>query len=139
MPLFISRVMQQSPPIIYGNGSQCRSYTFITDAVDGLLRAGAYDEGVGEIFNIGNDEEICINELAEYIINISGNNLKPIYKPFGNGIRVENREVLRRQPDVSKARDILGFTAQVPWQEGVRQFREWYIQEHGIEPAMAGS
>ncbi|MFC1713338.1 NAD-dependent epimerase/dehydratase family protein, partial [Candidatus Poribacteria bacterium] len=137
MPLFISRVMQKSPPIIYGNGSQCRSYTFITDAVDGILRAGAYDEAVGEIFNIGNDEEICINELAEYIINISGNNLKPIYKPFGNGIRVENREVLRRQPDVSKARDLLGFAAQVPWQEGVRQFREWYLEKYNIEPIMA--
>jgi len=139
MPLFISRIMQKTPPIIFGNGSQSRSYTFITDAVDGLLRAGAYDGTVGEIFNIGNDEEICLNELAEYIINISGNNLKPIYKPFGNGIRVENREVLRRQPDVSKARDLLGFAAQVPWQEGVRLFREWYIQKYNAEPAMAGS
>lgn len=139
MPLFISRVMQKSPPIIHGNGKQSRSYTFITDAIDGILRAGSHDDAVGEIFNIGNDEEITINELAEYIINISGNNLKPIYKPFGDGIRVENRDVQRRQPDISKARDMLNFAVQVPWQEGVKRFREWYLQKHNVEPIMAGS
>jgi UDP-glucose 4-epimerase len=130
MPLFISRVMKKTPPIIYGNGQQSRSYTFITDAVNGILLAGASEDAIGEVFNIGNDEEISINELAEFIIEISGNNLKPIYKPFGNGIRVENREVLRRQPDISKARDLLGFAVHVSWQEGVRQFREWYLENH---------
>jgi nucleoside-diphosphate-sugar epimerase len=103
------------------------------------LRAGAYEEAIGEVFNIGNDEEISINELAEYIIEISGNSLKPIYKPFGNGIRVENREVLRRQPDISKAQNLLDFEVQVPWQEGVKQFREWYLQKYSVEPVMAGS
>lgn len=139
MPKFISRIMQKSPPIIYGNGLQSRSYTFITDAIDGILLAGASDDAVGEIFNIGNDEEISINELAEYIIHISGNNLKPIHKPFGNGIRVENREVLRRQPDISKAKSMLGFGVRVPWREGVRRFREWYLQEHEMEPAIVSS
>ena len=138
MPMFISRAVRKSPPVIYGSGLQSRSYTFITDAIDGILRAGAHDDAVGETFNIGNDEEISINELAEYIIEISGNSLKPIYKPFGDGIRVENREVLRRQPDISKAQNILGFSVQVPWQEGVRQFREWYLQKYEVEPVMAG-
>lgn len=139
MPKFISRIMQKSPPIIYGNGLQSRSYTFVTDAVNGILLAGASDNGIGETFNIGNDEEISINELAEYIIEISGNHLKPVYKPFGNGIRVENREVLRRQPDISKARSLLDFGIQVSWQEGVKLFREWYIQNNGEKPAMAYS
>lgn len=130
MPIFISRVMQNLPPIVYGDGSQSRSYTFITDAVNGILLAVASDEAVGEVVNIGNDEEISINELAEFIIQISGNNLKPIYKPFGDGIRVENREVLRRQPDIYKAQTMLGFSIQVPWQEGVRRFTEWYLQKH---------
>ena len=138
MPLFISRIMRKTPPIIYGNGLQSRSYTFITDAINGILLAGASKDAIGEIFNIGNDEEISINELAEFIIEISGNNLKPIYRPFGDGIRVENREVLRRQPDISKARDILGFGVQVSWQEGVRQFREWYLEKHKAESVMAG-
>ncbi len=138
MPLFISRVMQKTPPIIYGNGLQSRAYTFIADAVNGILLAGESKDAIGEILNIGNDEEISINELAEFIIEISGNNLKPIYKPFGNGIRVENREVLRRQPDISKARQMLGFGVQVPWREGVKQFREWYLENHKSESITSG-
>ncbi len=139
VPKFISRVTRKSPPIIYGNGLQSRSFTFITDAVNGILLAGASEKAVGEVFNIGNDEEISISELAEFIIEISGNNLKPVYRPFGDGIRVESREVLRRQPDISKARNILGFGIQVPWQEGVRRFREWYLQKDEVDPVMVSS
>jgi nucleoside-diphosphate-sugar epimerase len=128
MPIFISRVMQGLSPVIYGEGSQSRSYTYITDAVHGILLAGASDKGIAEVFNIGNDEEISINELARFIIEISGNNLEPIYRPFGDGIRIENREILRRQPDISKASSVLGFRITIPWQEGVRRFRQWYTE-----------
>ena len=127
MPIFISRITKGLPPIIYGHGSQSRSYTFITDAIEGILRAGASKSGENEVFNIGNDEEIRITELAEFIIGISGNNLKPTYRPFGDGVRVEKREILRRQPDISKAAMLLGFKPKVSWREGVRRFREWYI------------
>ncbi len=116
IPIFISRVVKGLPPIIYGNGSQSRAYTYITDAVNGTLLAAASDNTVGETFNIGNDEAITLTELAHYIIDICGNHHKPIFKNFGDGIRVEKREILKRQPDISKARRMLGFEAMVPWQ-----------------------
>lgn len=126
IPIFISRVVKGLPPIIYGNGSQSRAYTYITDAVNGTLLAAASDNTVGETFNIGNDEAITLTELAHYIIDICGNHHKPIFKNFGDGIRVEKREILKRQPDISKARRMLGFEAMVPWQKGVKQFTAWY-------------
>lgn len=130
MPKFIARVMDNQPPIIFGNGEQSRSYTFITDAVRGILLAAAADDAVGQTFNIGNDQEISLNELARFIINHSGYDLEPTYRPFGDGIRVETREILRRQPDISKARRVLGFRISVPWPEGVARFTESYIQQN---------
>ncbi len=129
MPIFISRVFYRQSPIIYGDGSQSRSYTYITDAVNGILLAGASEKAVGQTFNIGNDEVTTIQELAGYIIQLSGNHLRPVYKNLGEGIRVEKREIIRRQPDISKARQMLLFDAQVPWKEGVHRFTEWYRQK----------
>jgi len=126
MPIFLSRVLRGLSPIVYGNGSQSRAYTYITDAVNGTLLAAASEKSVCEIFNIGNSEAITLTELAQYIIDISGNHLKPIFKNFGEGIRMEKREVIRREPDISKAQQILGFELDVSWQKGVKQFSAWY-------------
>ena len=126
MPIFLSRVLRGLPPIVYGNGSQSRAYTYITDAVNGTLLAAASEEGAGAIFNIGNNEAITLTELAQYIIDISGNHLKPVFKNFGEGIRMEKREVIRREPDITKAQKTLGFALEVPWQKGVKQFAIWY-------------
>jgi nucleoside-diphosphate-sugar epimerase len=138
MPKFIARVMHNRPPIIYGDGRQSRSYTFISDAVRGILAAAAADEAVGEVFNIGNDQEVSLNELARFIIRFSGYDLEPIYRPFGDGIRVEDREILRRQPDIGKARRSLGFEIEVPWPEGVARFTESYLEEHRMAQPRSG-
>jgi UDP-glucose 4-epimerase len=126
IPIFISRVLRGEPPVIYGHGDQRRCYTYVDDAVRGTILAAISENGVGEVFNIGNDQEVSILELAEYIIRISGNDLKPIYKAFGDGIRAESREIFSRRPDILKARTLLGFDVTVSWQEGVKRFMEWY-------------
>jgi nucleoside-diphosphate-sugar epimerase len=129
MPMFISRVLQQLPPVIYGSGEQSRCYTFVSDAVDGIVRAGASPRAVGEVYNIGNDEEVTIYDLARYVIGMAGNDLQPVFRPFGEGIRVERREILRRQPDIRKAQRDLGFSIKTRWQEGVREYFAWCMEE----------
>lgn len=126
IPIFASRVLNNLDPIIYGHGTQYRCYTYIDDIVAGTLLAAASEEAIGETFNIGNDQEVSIRELAEYIIRLCGKGLKPVYKNFGEGIRVENREIFRRKPDIFKACSTFGFEAQVTWEEGVKRFVEWY-------------
>jgi nucleoside-diphosphate-sugar epimerase len=128
IPIFISKVAKGEPPVIYGHGNQSRCYTFVDDAIDGVILSSSLKEGIGEAFNIGNDEEVSVEQLAQYIISISGkNSLKPIYKPFGEGIRVEEREILKRRPDILKARTLLGFEVSTTWQEGIKRSLEWYM------------
>ncbi|MFH1850439.1 MAG: NAD-dependent epimerase/dehydratase family protein [archaeon] len=127
MPIFISRVVKNEAPVIYGNGEQSRSYTFVSDAVRGTLQAAACEKAVNNVFNIGNDEMVTLTELADYIIHLSGRDLKPVYKSFGDGIRVEKREILRRQPDTTRAREAFGFSITTPWKEGVKKFMDWYV------------
>lgn len=125
IPIFISRVLRGESPVIYGDGSQRRSYTFIDDAINGTILAGFLPEGAGQAFNIGSTEEITIKELADFIISVSGNNLSPQYRPFGQGIRLESREVFQRKPEISKAHSLLGFEVRTSLQEGIRAFMRW--------------
>jgi UDP-glucose 4-epimerase len=126
--IFMSKVSRGEPPIIYGHGNQSRCYTYVDDAVNGTILAASLGEGIGEVFNIGNDVEVSILQIAEYIIEISGKDgLKPVYRPFGDGIRVEAREIMKRKPDILKARTLLGFDPTVTWQEGFRRVLEWHV------------
>lgn len=128
IPIFISKAARGEPPVIYGHGNQSRCYTYVEDAVDGIILASTSEQAVGEVFNIGNDEEVTVEELAQYIIKFAGkDSVKPIYKPFGEGIRVEEREILKRRPDILKARTMLGFEVSTSWQEGIKSSMDWYL------------
>ena len=127
--IFISRVLRGEPPIIYGHGNQSRCYTYVDDAVKGTILAATLEEGVGEVFNIGNEEEeVSLLELAEYIIEISKKDgLRPVYRPFGDGIRVEAREIIKRRPATLKARTLLGYDTTISWREGIKRVMEWHL------------
>lgn len=130
IPIFVSRALQNLSPIIYGHGSQSRCYLYVDDAVDGTLAALALDGIDGQVFNIGTDQPVSVLSLAEYICEISGHPaLRPEYRPFGDGIRVERIEILQRVPDILKARSVLGFDYSVDWREGVARVIQHYDQK----------
>lgn len=128
MSLFVSRVAKNKPPIVYGDGNQLRSYTYIDDAIKGTISAAVLDDAVGDVFNIGNDKPTTINELADLVIQYFGENLKPEFKNFGDGIRLEKREIKQRMPDISKAKKILGYGPKVSLREGVERYIKWYTE-----------
>jgi UDP-glucose 4-epimerase len=130
IPIFISGIVSGKPPIIYGHGNQSRCYTYITDAVKGIMLAMTAKEAVGEVFNIGNTEEVTVLQLADYLIGLLDGDMKPVYQPFGDGIRVEGREIFRRQPDILKAMTRLGFDIEVSWKEGVKRFCDWFLENN---------
>ncbi len=129
VPIFIDQVTNNKAPTIYGDGKQYRCYTHVNDAVRGTILAAISEESVDEVFNIGNDDPLTIKGLADYIIKLSGKKMKPVYKKFGEGIRLERREVKKRMPDISKARKILGYNPQVHWKQGIKEFYEWHQQD----------
>lgn len=121
IPKFLLRSMAGKPMVIFGDGTQTRDFTFVTDTARGILLAGISPAAVGQTINLGSNYEITISELAEKVKAVVGN-------PNAEVIHDEPRpgDVLRLYADSRKAGELLGFEAQVPLEEGLRQLKAWY-------------
>jgi UDP-glucose 4-epimerase len=126
--IMINRMLQGKQPIIYGDGEQNRSFSFVQDCVDPLLAMGERDGLSGEIINIGPDEEVTtINELARVIADLLGFKLHPIY------VADRPNEVRSATCSSDKARRLLGYKTKVTLREGLESMVRW-IREHGPRP-----
>jgi UDP-glucose 4-epimerase len=130
--VFIEAILRGRPIPIHGDGLQTRSFTYVSDTVRGIA-AALTDGPAGEIFNIGSTHEVTIVDLARMIHRLSGatDRLELNFIPYNeiNGCKYE--DVRRRVPDVSKANHVLGFSAQVGLEEGLRRTIEWQRQMCG--------
>lgn len=126
-PVFISAVLKDEVIPIHGDGKQTRSFTFVSDTVDGIYAAIFRDEANGEILNIGNDEEVTILELAERVKKASGTpgELKVEFVPYESFSGKKYEDVMRRVPDTSHSEKILGVRASVSLDEGLRRTIDW--------------
>jgi len=97
IPRFIKRVSERNPPIIFGDGEQTRDFTFIRDAVEANILAAESD--ASGIFNIGKGERTSINKLAEFIIRLIGDSVKPVHEEPRSG------DIRHSLADISKARE----------------------------------
>ena len=131
MPIFIQKVLKNESPLLFGNGSQVRCFTFIEDIVKGIETV--MDKGYkGEAYNIANTDQITMKELAELIIKMSGKNLKPKIAGFGPETRKKEREIMVRIPSNEKLRG-LGWKPKVGIEEGVKRTYKWYGENLGKE------
>jgi len=125
--VFIDCVLNNKPIPIHGDGSQTRSFTYVTDTVEGIYQSMLRTEANGEIINIGNTEEITILELARRIHRLCGNTGEPNiqftpYESF-NGKKYE--DVMRRVPDPTLCAKLLGVRAKVSVEEGLKLTIDW--------------
>ena len=122
VPIFIDAVLNDKKVPIHGDGSQTRSMAFISDIVDGTIRAMESEKAVGEIINIGNDEEISVLESAKIIHKIisTGKELKMEFIPYEK-IFGSYKDIQKRKPDITKAKDLLGFSPKVTFEDGVKE------------------
>ncbi len=133
--VFIEQALKGEPLTVHGDGMQTRSFTYIDDLISGILAAGIKDEAVGQIFNLGSEEEVSILELA-HLINklIWGDKKAEIklipYESFGGGYE----DVRRRLPDISKAREVLGFDWKIWLREGLRETIAWHKKASPMQP-----
>jgi len=126
--IMINRMLQGKQPIIYGDGEQSRSFSFVQDCVDPLLAMATNPGLSGEIINIGPDEEVTtINQLARAIADILEFDLKPIY------VADRPQEVRSATCSADKARRLLGYRTRVSLIEGLQSMVQW-IREHGPRP-----
>jgi dTDP-glucose 4,6-dehydratase len=118
VPAFMSQALRNEDVTVFGDGSQTRSFTYITDLVDGIIRLMLSD--TNEPVNIGNPVEMTIKEIAETIIRMTGATSTIIYKPLPTD------DPKQRRPDISRARALLGWEPKVQLDEGLVKTIEYF-------------
>jgi len=118
--IFINRLMNNQPPIIFGDGEQTRDFTNVQDVVEANMLAMKNKSATGEVFNVATGEPTTINHLAKLLLQIMDRtSLKPVYeKPRPGDIR-------QSYADVSKARKMLGYEPKTVLREGLEKLVEW--------------
>ncbi len=117
VPAFISQALAGEPLTIFGDGSQTRSFCYVSDLVDGLIRL--MEKGDHQPVNIGNPVEITILEFAERIRDLFGKGCTIAYRPLPAD------DPKRRKPDITRARTLLGWEPKVPLAEGLAKTVAW--------------
>jgi len=128
--VFIDAVLRGETIPIHGDGLQTRSFTLVHDTVRGIAAAAEATTANGEIVNIGSSEEVTILELASRIHRLCGKSGEPSIKfiPYIDIANKKYEDVRRRIPDTRKAKELLGFQATVPLDEGLTQTIAWQRQ-----------
>ena len=118
LPAFIGQALRGEDLTVFGDGSQTRSFCFVSDLVEGIYRLLMSDYSMP--VNIGNPDEISLKDFAEEILLLTGNKVKIIYKP----LPVDDPK--QRQPDITRAKEILGWEPTVSRKEGLRTTYEYF-------------
>ncbi|HEY3083010.1 MAG TPA: UDP-glucuronic acid decarboxylase family protein [Chloroflexota bacterium] len=127
VPQFVSQALRGEPITVHGDGEQTRSFCYVFDLVDGIMRAQFSAGTTGEVFNLGNPDERRIREVAEIVNRFCGDRSEIVYEPQP---RVD--DPMRRQPDITKARTMLGWQPTVPLEEGLDRTIAWFRTRLGI-------
>jgi dTDP-glucose 4,6-dehydratase len=123
VPAFISQALRNEDVPIFGAGSQTRSFTYITDLVDGIIRLMLSD--VNDPVNIGNPRETTIEDIARTIISMTGSSSRIVYRE----LPVDDPKV--REPDITRARTLLGWEPKVQLEEGLEQTIAYFRKKLG--------
>ncbi len=119
---FIMQALRGEPITLYGDGNQTRSFCFVDDLIDGLIRLMNAPDNVTGPVNLGNTAEFTIGELADKVIALTGSSSKIVYQPLPED------DPRQRQPDISLARKTLGWEPKVPLEEGLRKTVAYFKQ-----------
>jgi dTDP-glucose 4,6-dehydratase len=123
VPAFISQALRNQDVTVFGDGTQTRSFTYISDLVDGIIRLMLSDENAP--VNIGNPHEMTIEEMARTIIKMTGARSKIVYKP----LPTDDPKI--RQPDITRARTLLKWEPKVALEEGLVRTIEYFRTKVG--------
>jgi len=118
IPTFIPQALKNEPLTVFGDGSQTRSFCYVSDLVDGIYRLLISD--INEPVNIGNPHEMTVKEMAETVIRLTSSKSKIVYKE----LPVDDPKI--RQPDITRAKKLLGWKPKVSLEEGLKKTIEWF-------------
>ena len=120
VPTFVRQALAGEPLTVYGDGSQTRCFSHVTDAVRGLVELMDVDGSVGRVFNIGSSTEVPIVELARRVIEHVGSSSEIDFVPYADAYDVGFEELGRRKPDTSAIRQLIGWAPQLSVDDAIR-------------------
>jgi UDP-glucose 4-epimerase len=126
IPTFVRQALAGRPITVYGSGEQTRCFGFVKDVVGALVSLMEKDEAVGEVFNIGSNEEVSINQLAERVRELTGSKSEIVRVPYDEAYEEGFEDMPRRVPDISKVGALTGFRPTVNLEQILHSVIEYY-------------
>ncbi len=126
IPNFVRQALMGAPVTVHGDGSQRRAFAYVGDVVNGLIKLVEEPRAVGEVFNIGNAEEISIRELANRVKQLAGSTSEIVFVPYDQAYEAGFEDMPRRVPDLTKINRLVGYVPTV----GLGEILVRVIEEH---------
>jgi UDP-glucose 4-epimerase len=120
MPTFVRQALAGQPITVFGDGTQSRSFTYVGDVVDALVKLTSEPRAVGEVFNIGHTEEITIGALAERVKELTNSGSPIAHVPYDEAYEAGFEDMPRRVPDIGKLRRLIGYDPRLGLDEIIR-------------------
>jgi UDP-glucose 4-epimerase len=124
--IFMGQLLRGEPLTVIGDGLQTRCFTYVDDAIRATIAAGLKHEAVGEVVNIGTDEEVSIKELAELMIRLAGSRSTVRFVTQTEVYGPSYEDIRRRVPSIRKMRELLGVVPRVSLDDGLQRTIEWF-------------
>jgi UDP-glucose 4-epimerase len=124
LPTFVRQALTGEPITVFGDGTQSRSFTYVGDVVEALVKLADDKRAIGQVYNIGSTEEITIGDLAARVRQLTGSASPIRFVPYDEAYEAGFEDMPRRAPDIRKVRELIGFEPRVPLDEIIRRVVE---------------
>jgi len=129
LPSFVRQALANEPVTVFGDGTQSRSFTYVGDVVGCLLKLVEEPGAIGEVFNIGNKEEVTILKLAEMVKARTGSSSPIVFVPYDKAYEAGFEDMPRRVPDLTKVNRLVGYEPSVQLDEIITRVIEYFRSE----------
>ena len=126
VPRFVTAALRNEPIHVYGSGDQIRCFCHVSDAVKALLLVIDSDKAIGQVFNVGNNQQISIMDLAKKVIEIIGSKSEIKRIPYSEAYPAGFEDMQRRVPDISKIRNVLGWSPEIGLEQIIRDIADFH-------------
>jgi UDP-glucose 4-epimerase len=139
LPNFVKRALKNEPIEVFGNGKQSRCFCDVRDTVEALLRIVPLEHAIGEVINIGNTEEVTIEDLAKTVRQLTDSNSPIHYVPYEKAYEPGFEDMMRRVPSIDKLHALTGFRPQTSLTEIIDRVAAYYRQKERSLAAVASA
>ena len=126
VPRFVTAALRNEPIQVYGSGDQIRCFCHVSDAIRALLLVIDSNKAIGQVFNVGNNQQISIMDLADKVIEITGSKSEIKKIPYSEAYPVGFEDMQRRVPDISKIKKVLGWSPEIGLEQIIRDIADFH-------------